>query len=85
MIFRDLVGGGGKEKSSTVVLSRWVVGARRRDLAWSAVVVRGEVGDAGWYEDSEEDLLVEVALVVVELSSFTLVGQSYSLSLSDLP
>lgn len=59
MIFRDRVGGGGKEKSSAVPLCRCITDGGRRDLEWSVSAESGEVGDTGRKEDSEEAFVVE--------------------------
>lgn len=59
MIFRDRVGGGGKEKSSAIPLCRCTTDGGRRDLEGSVSAESGEVGDTGRKEDSEEDFVVE--------------------------
>lgn len=58
MILRDRVGGGGNEKS-LAALGRCVTDDRGRDVAWSSGANAGDVGDVGWYEDSEDDCVVE--------------------------
>lgn len=51
MIFRDLVGGGGRAKASLA----GACAAEDRRRIFTASPIAGEVGDVGWYEEAEED------------------------------
>lgn len=49
MIFRDLVGGGGKAKA---FFCPCTTEDRRRSLTTSLAGIGGDVGEVGWYEEA---------------------------------
>jgi len=55
MIFRDLVGGGGRAKASFA--GACAIEDLRRIFTTSLAGMAGDFGDVGWYEDADEDFV----------------------------
>jgi hypothetical protein len=58
MIFRDLVGGGGRANASFV--GACAADGRRRTLTTSLAGMAGDFGESGWYDEAEEDFVDDV-------------------------